>query len=56
MRGEETENHPVELPEQIITVRDALAGSSGLWTAREVAAVFTGAKADDVAPILVSLV
>ena len=46
---------PKKLPEQLAAVRELLGGSASLWTAREVAATFTGAKPDDVAPILESL-
>ncbi len=46
---------PKKMAEQITAVRDTLAGSSGLWTARQVAAGFTGAKPADVAPVLESL-
>ena len=46
---------PKKMAEQITAVRDVLGGSSGLWTAPQVAATFAGAKPDDVIPVLESL-
>lgn len=46
---------PKKLAEQIGAVRDLVLGSPSLWTASSAAAAFSGAKADDVAPVLESL-
>lgn len=46
---------PKKMAEQLGAVRDMLGGTSGLWTAGQVAAAFTGAKAEDVTPVLESL-
>ena len=46
---------PKKMAEQIGAVRDMLGGTTGLWTAGQVASGFTGAKADDVTPVLESL-
>ncbi len=43
------------MSEQITSVRDRFSGSAGLWTAPQVAAAVTGAKPDDVIPVLESL-
>ena len=46
---------PKKMSEQITSARDRFSGSAGLWTAPQVAAAFTGAKPDDVIPVLESL-
>jgi len=46
---------PRKLPERVASVRDLLARSSSAWTAAQVAASFTGAKAKDAEPVLDSL-
>lgn len=46
---------PKKMAEQIAAVRDLLGGGTGLWTAPQVAAAFTGAKPADVTPVLESL-
>jgi len=46
---------PKKLAEQITAVREVVSGSAALWATERVAACLTGAKAQDVAPILESL-
>ncbi|MBI4955731.1 MAG: hypothetical protein HY908_27175 [Myxococcales bacterium] len=46
---------PKKLPEQIAAIRELVRRPGGVWSAKEVAAAFKGAKAKDAALVLDSL-